>query len=180
MKKILCIITVLLLMSGCGEKLMNTPTKKVETLFNNYQTLNNDVLDDLDAAIGKNDTFNETQADKYRTMMKNHYQNLIYKIKDEETNGDTAIVTVEIEVTDYSKIMAETNTYYNEHISEFVNETGEYDQSKFLDYQLEQYAKTNDKVKYTLDITLTKVNDKWQVDKLSDDDLDKINGIYTY
>ena len=39
--------------------------------------------------------------------MKKQYQNLTYTIKDEEIDGDTAIVKVEIEVYDFNKAMNE-------------------------------------------------------------------------
>ena len=46
MKKIIVIVLILITLTGCN-KLMNTPTKKVEAMLNNYVTLNKDVLDDL-------------------------------------------------------------------------------------------------------------------------------------
>ena len=44
MKKIIVIVLMLITLTGCN-KLMNTPTKKVEAMLNNYVTLNKDVLD---------------------------------------------------------------------------------------------------------------------------------------
>ena len=50
---------LLILLTGCdiGEKLDNTPTKRVETFLNKYQTLDDDVLDD--SGDSDNDNFDE-------------------------------------------------------------------------------------------------------------------------
>ena len=40
--------------------------------------------------------------------------------------------------------------------------------------------KTNTKVKYTLELTLTKTDDEWEVDNLTETERQKIHGIYNY
>ncbi len=182
MKKIivpfLMILTILL--SGCGETLNNTPTKQVEMFFMNYQTLNKDVIEDLNDVLATDNSMTESQKEKYKDIMKNHYKNLVYDIKDERINGDTAIVTVEIEVYDYSKIIANANTYLEDNMEEFLGDDNKYSQEKFIDYRLSELEKVKDKVKYTLDLNLTKIDDRWQLDKISSLDEDKILGVYEY
>lgn len=182
MKKIIIpfLMSLTILLGGCGETLNNTPTKQVEMFFMNYQTLNKDVIEDLNDVIETDNSMNETQKEKYKDIMKNHYKNLVYDIKDERVDGDTAIVTVEIEVYDYSKTFANANSYLEEHTEEFLDENNEYSQEKFVDYRLSLLEKVKDKVKYTLDLNLTKIDDKWQLDKISSLDEDKILGIYEY
>lgn len=53
-----------------------------------------------------------------------------------------------------------------------------YDEDKFTDYKLTQMENVNDTVTYTLEFTLTKVDNKWQMDSLSNADIEKIHGIY--
>ena len=53
-----------------------------------------------------------------------------------------------------------------------------YDKDKFISYKLSQMENVSDKVKYTIEFTLTKVNDEWQMDSLSNADIEKIHGIY--
>lgn len=173
-------MSLTILLSGCGETLNNTPTKQVEMFFMNYQTLNKDVIEDLNDVIETDNSMNETQKEKYKDIMKNHYKNLVYDIKDERVDGDTAIVTVEIEVYDYSKTIVNANSYLEEHMEEFLDENNEYSQEKFVDYRLSLLEAAKDKVKYTLDLNLTKIDDKWQLDKISSLDEDKILGIYEY
>ena len=112
--------------------------------------------------------------------MKHHYQNLSYEIKDSRVDGDKATVTVEIEVTDYSKVIAATKVYLEANKKEFLDESGNYDNTKFNDYRLEELSKTKDKVKYTLDLTLTKKDGEWKLDPITSDIEDKIHGIYEY
>ena len=181
MKKILILLT-LLLITGCtiGD-IDNTPTKQVETFFNNYQTLDKKVLNDLDLVIEKQTEFNQEQKEKYRKILKKHYQDLAYEIKDETVNGDRANVEVEIEVSNYYKTLQETNEYLKNHKDEFLDETNNYSNSKYIDYQLEKLEKAKETVKYTLNLTLTQ-NDKgkWILDDIDDIEEKKILGTYEY
>ena len=74
MKKILYVLLTVLLMTGCTD-LSNTPTKRVEEFLKNYQSLDSNVLNDLDIAISNQHNFSTQQADIYRGIMKKHYQN---------------------------------------------------------------------------------------------------------
>lgn len=181
MKKILCALTFVLLLTGCdwGKKMDNTPTKKVEAFLNKYQTLDGDVLDSLDSVISEETLFNDDQRSQYRDIMKSNYQKMTYEIKDEEVNGDDAKVNVEIEVIDYSKILSDAETYKTEHEDEFLD-NDEYSESKYVDYRLGKLKEAKEKVKYTVDLSLTKVNDEWVMDDLSTDNEAKLNGLYSY
>ena len=181
MKKfaLISLIIITLLLSGCNN-MMNTPTKKVEMFLAKYQTLDSDVLADLDRVIAEEVNFNSTQRDTYRNLMKKHYQNLTYDVKDEVVNGDKATVKVEIEVTDFSKAITKADTTLETNPEQFYNENNEYDIFKFNDYRLDLLKKVKERVKYTLELKLTKKDDKWELDDLTDSDYDKLNGIYIY
>ena len=178
-KKVLLMVSVLFLVVGCGN-MMNTPTKKVEEFLIKYQTQDKDVLEQLDDVIKEAGTFNDDQKEKYRDLMKKQYQNLSYKIKDETEDGDTATVQAEIEVYDYGKAISEAETYLTNNRDEFVTdvENDIIDTVKFLDYKIEQMTKVKDKVKYTINFTLTKVDDEWKLDNISDIDRQKLHGLY--
>lgn len=181
MKKIITLLISILLLTGCNTKeLLNTPTKKVEMFFSKYQSLDSDVMEQLNQVTNDKISFTEDQRDKYIDIMKRHYQSLKYEIKDEEIDGDTAVVTVEIEVMDYSKIMTEADTYLDQNREEFLDTNGEYNERLFNDYRLERLKEANDYVQYTIDITLTKLEDEWIIDDLTNDNQDKIQGIYQY
>lgn len=181
MKKILISFALLVLLTGCdiGSKLDNTPTKRVETFLNKYQTLDDDVLDSLDSVIAEETLFNNEQRDRYRNIIKTNYQKMSYKIKEEEIDGDNATVTAEIEVIDYSKVMEDAEIYRTQNIDEFMTDD-EYDESLFVDYRLDRLEEAKEKVKYTIDLTLTKVNEEWILDDLTKDNEAKLNGVYNY
>lgn len=167
MKKIF--IFIVLLLAGCGTDLSNTPTKQAEEFLKKYQTLDNDVLVDLNKATLESENFNTNQRKKYLDIMKKQYGNLTYTVKDETIDGNNAVVEVEIIVMDYKKIMTDTQLYYEQHSNEITS---------LIDYQLEELDKAKDKVKYTLQLRFVKENDKWKISNVNDTILNKINGIY--
>ena len=170
MKKLL-IVLILLLFTGCTLKdIDNTPTKQVETFLNNYQTLDKKVLKDLDLVIAKQNNFNNEQKERYRKILKKHYQNLTYEIKDETVNGNRANVEVEIEVTDFYKALKELKNN-----SEITNN------EDYINKQLDLLENAKDTVKYTLNLTLTKnKNGDWILDDINDIEEKKILGTYEY
>lgn len=208
MKKIvISLILFVLLVTGCG-KAMDTPTKKVEELLGRYQSMDSEVLSQLDDVISNDTTMNETQKEEYRSLMEKQYQNLSYKIKDEEIDGDNATVLVEIEVYDYISSINKSKDYYKEHKDEFEKEKEEEkkndtdtsntpgndedengsvvenakeaieDTVEFIDYKIKELQNVTDKTKYEITFHLTRVDDEWKVDDISDIDRQKIHGLY--
>lgn len=177
-KLILVVFSLLLITCGC-DSMMNTPTKRVEEFLNKYQRLDSDVLTQLDEVI-KNATytFNDTQSTSYKELMKKQYKDLTYTIKEETIDGNNATVTVEIEVYDYNKALVEAENYYKANADKFKNQEGELDASKYMDYKIEQLKNVNDKIKYTLNLTLTKSDKKWILNDLTEADRQKIHGLY--
>lgn len=178
-KRLFMIIAVLFLVVGCGN-MMNTPTKKVEEFLSKYQTQDEDVLKQLDEVIDSAGTMTKNQKDKYRDLMKKQYQNLSYKIKDETEDGDQATIEVEIEVYDYATAITEAETHLTTNKDDFLDkDTNEIDDEKFMDYKLEQLENVKDKVKYTINFTLTKKDDKWKLDDITEIDRQKLHGLYS-
>lgn len=171
-------IMIGIILIGCSKDLSNTPTKQVEAMLTKYQTLDKEVVEDLDKVVAEEENFNTKQREKYKKVMKKHYGDMVYTVKDETVNGDDAIVEVEIEVTNYKDILKEAEAYRKNHETEFYDEEGKYDASKFIDYKLDKIEKAKEKIKYTLELGVSKRNDKWVVDSLSNDDRDKINGVF--
>ena len=172
-------ILVLTNITGCESNLMNTPTKRVETMLNNYITLNSEVIKDLDETILSDTTMTTSQKEEYRNVIKKLYQNMSYEIKDETIDGDDATVQVEIEVYNYKKIIDDANTYLQNNQSEFLKEDKTVDIEKFNNYKLSELKKSKDKVTYTMDLTLHKIEEKWVLDDLTDTEISKLHGMYT-
>lgn len=179
MKKIIYLVLGLLLITGCTD-ISNTPTKQVEAFFNKYQTLDQEVLDDLDNVIASDSRFSQESREEYRDIMKKQYKDLTYKIKNETINGDVATVTVEITVTDFSTILAEAVDYRNSHPEEFTDSNGQYQESLYAKYVIDKMKDQKERVKYTLDMNLSKIDEKWRLDGIDSYTEDKILGIYQY
>lgn len=183
MKKIIYILISFIIVTGCGctnGLLNNTPSKKVEMFLTNYQILDEDVIKQLDTVIENDNTLDSEQKKEYKEIMKKHYQNLNYDIKDEKIDGDIATVEVMIEVTDYSKALSEAEEYKVRHPEDFMDENGTYSNKLFMDYRLSKIKEAKDKVKYTLYFTLTKIDDEWKLNNLTDEQESKIEGLYIY
>lgn len=180
MKKIIYTFMLLVLLTGCSLGNMdNTPTKKVEAYLNNYQKLDNSVLDDLETIINSDTSIVDDDRENYREFMKSHYRDLEYEIKDETIDGDSANVVAVITVRNYAPTMTEVDNYKTQNESKFNNESGAYDPVLFSSYRLEQLKKVKETSTYTINFTLTKQDDKWVLNQLSDEDLNKINGLYS-
>jgi len=182
MKKIVLLLSIVLIMTGCsiGKDMSNTPTKRVEEYLNNYQTLDSNVITKIDSIVSNEELYNEDQKDTYKGILKKHYQDLNYTIKEETVNGDKATVETEIEVNDYTKALKDAQTYRTTNQSEFLDDNGVFDDKKYADYKLDLLKSSKERVKYTIYFSLTKTNDEWVLDDLTDTEEDKILGIYEY
>jgi len=146
MKKIFILLGILLLL-GCTNT-MNTPTSKVENFLSKYQNLDKNVLTDIDRYLDKNKSLSKNDKKIYKEVLQRQYQNLSYKIKNEEIDRTVSIIDVEIEVLDYR----------NKKIKELKT--------------------VEDRIKYDITFYLNKENGLWTLENLSRDDYLKINGLY--
>lgn len=179
MKKILLFILSIFLLTGC-DTLMNTPTKRVENLLSKYQTQDEEVLTQLDDTLRDETLLNNEQKDRYRNLMTKQYKNLAYTVKNETIDGKTAVVEVEIEVYDYNKAITASEDYLLNNASEFQDDIGQVNNTQYNDYKITQMEGVKDKVTYTINFTLSKVDDKWLIDDLTETERMKIHGLYAY
>ena len=178
MKKILIplFITIIFII-GC-ENTMNTPTNKVESFLGKYQKMDTSVLEELNNVIQEDNSMTKEQKEEYQKLLEKQYQNLSYKIKNEEVEKEKATVEVEIEVLDYKTSIDKSKKYYEEHIDEFKNDKEETDKKTYIEYKLDELKKVNTKTKYEITFNLTKENGIWNIDNLTEIDRKKIHGLY--
>lgn len=185
MKKFLIALFVILL-SACSLGKANTPTQKVEELLDKYKNQDSEVLSDLDDSIP--DEYSESDKKRYKDIMVNQYKNLEYKITNESIEGNEAVVDAEITVYDYASVMNNASEYLKNHIEEFQAEVKEtvdeitnnddYDQNKYNEYRLNKLEEATDKKIYTIEFNLTKEDDEWKIEPLTDSDIQKLHGLY--
>ncbi len=176
MKKILILLLGVFLITGCND-MMNTPTRRVEEYLGKYQILDSSVLTELDTVVDNSD-YSEEYKEEYKELMIKQYQNLSYKIKNEQTNGDTASVIVELEVFDYNNALSEAEDYIEDHSGEFTSDDKETREEKIDHYKINAMKETTDKASYTITFSLVKDNKKWVLEEIKDSDLEKIHGLY--
>lgn len=167
--KIIISVFLIMFLFGC-DRLSNTPTSKVEELMSKYQGLDSDIEQDIDETLNNYELTSE-QSDRYRKLLEKQYRNLAYEVKDDEIDGDMATVKVEIEVVDYRKVVDEVEEQYAN--------TSIYGTSEYIDYKLDALEDAKDKVVYTINFTCTKNdNGDWELDNLTNLDIEKIQGMY--
>ena len=161
MKKIMVFLVFLFVMVGCS--LNNNPNSKVEELLGKYQSLDSSII--ISASMLSNDNnLNNKWENKYIDVIKKQYSNMGYEIKDTKEDGDKAVVTAEIEVVNYKKVInSMTGDVNDEYHRRLIN----------------KLKSANDKVTYTIEFNLTKDNKgNWEVDSLNNDMENKLLGIY--
>lgn len=162
MKKIILILFSFSLLVGCS--LGNTPTSRVENYLSKYQMLDQDItINYTDLTTDTN--LSQDLKDDYEEVIQKQYKNLSYEVKEEAIDGDTAVVTVQIEVMNYKQAIAK----YNQ---------AEYETTKYHELVLDELNTTKEMVTYTINFTLTKQqNDNWVVDNLTKENKEKLLGI---
>ena len=176
MKKILVVLLILFGLTGCGG---NTAKGAVDNYMKKYRNLDSEVLVDLENLIATENLKNE-QEEKYRDVLKKQYKDLSYEIVEEEYDEDVSYVTVKITVYDLYKAQSDASVYLSNNPEEFYDESGVYDVNRYIDYKLDKMKDMNDRIEYTIVFTVTKEDDKYIVEQPTNNDLEKIHGIYNY
>lgn len=170
MKKIIFFTIISLsFLTGCS-LMMNTPTKKVEELLAKYQAVDEDVKADINSTVNSQ-TLTATQQTNYYNIIEKQFKNLTWTVKDETVDGDTAIVKVEIEVVDYKKVLDALD-------QEYANRT-DWTDTQYTDEKINRLNAANEKIKYTLEINVSKDGSgSWTTPTLTDTGKKKILGMY--
>ena len=164
-KKILLLAVIMLLLVGCG--MANTPSSIVDDLFGKYQRMDADINSGIETVLNEQNLTSEHKA-RYRKLLEKQYKNLSYEIKNETIDGNNATVVIEIEVVDYKQA-----------ISDLTFDSTIYTKESFDEEKLNRLEGTNNKVTYTLDLSLTKNDDgKWRLNALTNEQIKKIQGMY--
>ena len=182
MKKVLSLLLIVLCFIGC-ENIKNTPTNRVEEFFQKYQNMDTIVLKELEYVIQKDDTLNKKQKEKYQELLERQYQNLSYKITNEEIHDSIATVDVRIEVFDYKNTIEKAKDYYINHLEDFQKKREENVEEidfeeAFIDYKLQEMKKTEEKIQYDMTFSLVKDEGMWNLEDLSEVDRQKIHGLF--
>ena len=178
MKKVIVFLLVLSLSVGCACSITKA-SDAVKEYISKYNNEDEEILVELENVIN-NEDLNDTQKEKYKEVMLKQYKDINYKIVSETYNKDEAIVSTKITVYDLYSIQQEAEEYKNSHKEEFIDEDGNYDKDKFLEYKLDRMKKNTKTIDYTIDFKVKKKDGTWKLENVSTEDLEKIHGIYNY
>ena len=161
MKKLLFILFfVFLFLIGC-DNTINTPTNRVKAFFGKYQSLDKEVVEDLNTVIDKESSLSKEEKKEYKELFLKQYQNLSYKIKSEEINGNMAFIEVEIEVLDYGSAL---------------NKSKKKQCKDSVKCKIKEMKNIQDKKKSNIVITVTKEEGIWKIIEPNDNIIKKIHG----
>ena len=177
MKKIIILIITSILLCACD--ITDSPTLEVKSYLDNYNSLNENVIEDMESSIIK-ENLSSNNTSIYREVLKKQYKDLRYEIVDEKVDKDKAEVKVKITVYDLYNSRVESENYMNENQQEFLNEENIFDEEKYMKYRLDEMLKTKDTITHDITFNLTKVDNKWKIDEPSREVLEKIHGLYDY
>lgn len=177
MQKIIVTVLSLFLIVGCACS-MNKAKDAVEDYLDNYKNLDENVTTQLDELVAKED-LTDSEKETYKEVLRRQYKDMKYEITDEVYDGDKATVTAKITVYDYYKVQQEVANYLKDNRDKFYKD-GTYDETAYIDYKLDTMKKYDKTVTYSIEFKVKKENNKWQVEDLSDTDVEKIHGIYDY
>ncbi len=176
MKKIIVLFMMIMSLFGCN--LSNTPTNEVEKYLDNFKKLSDDVLLDVDNVVSGED-LNSENKETYKKVLLRQYENMKYDVTSENIDGNNATVKVNVTVFDYYKTSENANTYMNEHVNEFNDVNGIFDNNLFNTYRLGELLKTNDVTTHEITFYLKKdTNGNWVLENPNKETLEKLNGFY--
>ncbi len=172
MKRIL-LITMILLLTGCH----TLPVGEVHSFINKYQSLDNEVIKELDSFINESSLSKDLEP-LYKEVYLRQYQDLEYEILDYKCGTNICNIPLNIEVYDYLSIQKEALDYLANNEKLFEDENGNYDVNLYEEYKLTNMNKTKKRIKYVINVHLEKKMFNWYITPLDNNDLLKIHGIY--
>lgn len=177
MKKIIILLMTTILLCACD--IVDSPTLTVKGYLDNYNSLNENVIEDMESTIIK-ENLSSDNTSIYREVLKRQYQDLRYEIVEEKIDKNKAEVKVKITVYDLYNSRVESENYMNDNQQEFMNEENVFDEERYMKYRLDEMLKTKNTITHDVIFTLTKENDEWKIDEPSREVLEKIHGLYDY
>ena len=175
MKKIILIVVVFII-TGCTSN--RSCEEIVVDYLNEYKNLSSNVTKNINRVINENKEFNDAHKIMYKDILINQYSSLKYNVISDEYSSDKALVKVNITVKDLNKAEDKAVEYLSKNLKDFYNEDNTFNKEKYISKKLELMANENEYIDYEIIFYLYKKNDKWILKQPSDEDLEKIHGIY--
>ena len=167
---------MIIFLTGCTTSSARVAT---ERYLNKYKALDSEVLVDMESIIEKENLKTEAK-EKYRSVLKKQYKDLSFVITGEEFDDNVSYVTTRVTVYDLYKAQKDASLYLDNNKNEFLDENGNYDEDKYINYKLDRMMMMQDRIEYTIIFTVTKEDNEYVIIQPTENDLKKIHGIYNY
>ena len=178
MKKLLVVISALLLFTGCSCSLNDhSPEEAVDTFFEKYRGKDENIITQLMDTI-ENEDLTDDSKEKYKELMEKQYDQFAYVIKDVTEEGDSATAMVELTVLNYRSATLEAEEELSDNPETFNDDEGKFSEEKYMNYKIQKMDEVTDTTTHTIELKLTKEAGMWQVEQLSSDDISKLHGLY--
>ena len=175
--KIYIIITIFcFLLTGCLKK--ESPTTVVSKYLDSYIKLDDFIIKEINRVIDENDEFNEEHKSIYKEILINQYKSLKYVVLDKEIDESSALVRVNITVNDLNIAEENAFNYVSKNLKNYYNDKNEFDNNKYITDKLNAMKNVNERKDYEIIFYLEKKNNEWFMHDPTDEDLEKIHGIY--
>ena len=167
---VVVIVFLVVLYFKIKDNKLNSPAEVTKNYLEKYIKLDKEIISNI--KFEYKDNLNDDQKNIFAKAIRRQYEKMGYSILNEEINNDKAIIKTEVTVFDYNNCWNNAEDYVNIYAYRFSDEV------KKVDYKLSQMTKCKEKVTYNIKFNFIKKNNKWEMSKLSNDDIRKINGIY--
>ena len=176
MKKIVIFIVILLVLSGCSKS--KNAFDIVKDYLDNYNSLSSNIRKEIDEIVNNSNELSEDNKDIYKKIFLRQYKDLKYTILTEEYGDNKALITVNINVYDLNKAEEEAMDYLSKNLKDFYDDNDIFNNDKYINYKLNLMYESKERIDYIVTFLLELKNDKWVLVQPTNEDLEKIHGIY--
>lgn len=176
MKKILILVLfIVVFLTGCNSS--KSASRVVEEYLLSFINADKNVKEEINKVIDAADYSNDNKK-LYKEILLRQYKDLKYDIIKEEYGDDKALITVNINVYDLKKSEEEALDYLSSNMVEFYDDNNVFDNNKYLSYKLNLMKNTSVRNNYEIVFFLKQKKGTWVLEQPTDQDLEKIHGIY--
>jgi len=183
MKKIILLIGLFFLTTGCGFDFLKEEEElikeTVSSYITEYQDLSITVMIPLSFDMEEIDFFSESSETYYELAMKKQYQDITYKITSVSLYSESATAKVEIYTYDFISTK-EAAEEYMENDGAYLLEGEEESIQKLLfeNYLYQKMYEEETRIKQEIILNLSKEDGSWKVNSIDEDTLLKIRGLF--
>lgn len=170
-------ILLIVMLPGC----INNKSKPEDVVYGYLDSFKSNTLDlpkEIDNVINVNSDLNKEHKELYKNLLIKQYKSLEYSLISKEISGHNALVRISITVNDLRKVLDDFSNEAIKNMSNYYNEKNEFDNEKYLFDKLSYAINTHIPKDYEITFYLHKENNNWILTDPTNEDLEKIHGIY--